>query len=220
MKVATHFEQHFPTTVAVRHHEQVNEINAGVLGVLRELKAAYLTDPHENEVLTGTIATLGGYQTPTRRMFLDRPEPAIRELRDTIVQPFVETYLAEVFSESRSAIKFRMFSWANILAGGDWQAPHMHPTDNNLASGVYYLLLPDRPSPEGCIEFQCPHPLAVHHGQRFTRRIQPRMGDLILFPPYYVHYIIPFRGAQERAIVSFDVIAQSVQYTEQSSPRQ
>lgn len=209
MKVATRFEQHFPTTVMVRHHDSVAEINAAVTSVLRELKAAYLTDPGENEVLSGTIATLGGYQTPTRKMFLDRAEAAVRGLRERIVRPGVEAYLAQAFPGEAEAMRYRLFSWANILTAGDWQAPHMHPTANNLASGVYYLLLPQRPAPEGCLEFECPHPAAVHHAHSFTRRIQPHAGDLILFPPWYVHYIIPFRGDEERAIVSFDVIAQA-----------
>lgn len=208
VKVTTHFEQHFPTMVAIRNHDHVDGTNAAILETLRQLKAAYLADPRENEVLSGTIATLGGYQTPNRKMFLDRPDPAIRELRDHIVRPCVESYLERAFPDRPGPVGFKLFSWANILNAGDWQAPHMHPTDNNLASGVYYVSLPHRPAPEGCIEFQCPHPVAVHHGYGLTRRIQPKAGTLILFPPYYIHYIIPFKGDEDRAIVSFDVIAQ------------
>ena len=33
-----------------------------------------------------------------------------------------------------------------------------------------------------------------------------------IFPPYYIHYVYPFRGAGERAIVAFDVILQTTQF--------
>jgi hypothetical protein len=44
-----------------------------------------------------------------------------------------------------------------------------------------------------------------------TRRLQPQAGDLILFPPYYIHYVYPFRGTGERVIVAFDVLLQTLQ---------
>jgi hypothetical protein len=45
-----------------------------------------------------------------------------------------------------------------------------------------------------------------------TRRLYPKSGDLILFPPYYIHYVYPFQGPGERCIVAFDVIAQTTQF--------
>ena len=36
----------------------------------------------------------------------------------------------------------------------------------------------------------------------------PREGRMILFPPWYVHYVHPFRGGGERAIIAFDILAQ------------
>ena len=79
----------------------------------------------------------------------------------------------------------------------------------NVASGVYYVHLPDdKPSPEGCIEFINPIPESVHHGFPATRRLHRREGLMVLFPPYYTHYVHPFRGTGKRAIIAFDLLAQ------------
>jgi uncharacterized protein (TIGR02466 family) len=208
----TRFEEHFPITVMLSHHTGLEGINAGIAKLLSGLRTQYLTDKQENEALSGTITTYGGYQTSKKMMFLNRPETDVQALRDQVVQPGVQAYLDRVFGEQGKQIKTRLVSWANILKEGDWQAPHMHPSTGNLISGVYYAAVPEKPEPEGCIEFLNPHPVAHHHGVSLTRRIMPKQGDLILFPPYYIHYVYPFRGAGERVIVAFDVLIQNTQF--------
>ncbi len=208
----TRFEDHFPIHVMVRHHTGVEEVNRNVLEILLKLRNLHLHDSKENEALSGTITTYGGYQTSKKMMFLDRPEPAIRSLRDEILLPGVERYLVEAYENKVELKRTRLTSWANILAAGDWQAPHMHPSVGNLASGVYYLSVPEKSKPEGCIEFLNPHPVAHHHGVSLTRRLYPQTGDMITFPPYYIHYVYPFRGEGDRAIIAFDVILQNTQF--------
>jgi uncharacterized protein (TIGR02466 family) len=212
LKADTRFEEHFPLTVMLSHHSGADAINKGVAALLHSLRQQYLTDKSENEALSGTITTYGGYQTSKKMMFLNRPEPEVQQLRDGIVQPAVQTYLDKVYAGQGQPPKTRIVSWANILCEGDWQAPHMHPSNGNLISGVYYAAVPEKPEPEGCIEFLNPHPVAHHHGVSLTRRVMPRTGDLILFPPYYIHYVYPFRGAGERCIVAFDVLIQNTQF--------
>jgi uncharacterized protein (TIGR02466 family) len=212
IKADTRFEEHFPITVMQSHYTGLEDVNAGIVKLLAGLRAQYLTDKQENEALSGTITTYGGYQTSKKMMFLSRPETEVETLRDRVVQPGVQAYLDKVFGEQGRQIKTRLVSWANILKEGDWQAPHMHPSTGNLISGVYYAAVPEKPEPEGCIEFLNPHPVAHHHGVSLTRRIMPKQGDLILFPPYYIHYVYPFRGAGERVIVAFDVLIQNTQF--------
>ncbi len=207
----TRFEDHFPIQVMVSHHTGLDTINRDTFTVIRSLKEQYINDRKENEALSGTITTYGGYQTSKKMMFLNRPESAVRTLRDQVILPGVERYLAKVYGEQIREVRTRLVSWANILSAGDWQAPHMHPTHDNLASGVYYVEVPEKPKPQGCIEFLNPHPAAHYHAISLTRRLHPDTGDLILFPPYYIHYVYPFRGEGERAIVAFDVIRQPVQ---------
>ena len=212
IKAEPHFEEHFPITVMHSHHTGAEKINVGVSGVLSSLRKQFLNDKSENEALSGTITTYGGYQTSKKMMFLNRLEPEIQTLRDQVVQPAAQAYLEKVYGDSGKSLKTRIVSWANILAAGDWQAPHMHPSTGNLISGVYYAAVPDKPEPEGCIEFLNPHPVSHHHGVSLTRRIMPKAGDLILFPPYYIHYVYPFRGEGERCIVAFDVLLQTTQF--------
>jgi uncharacterized protein (TIGR02466 family) len=206
------FEDHFPLTVMLSHHSGAEQINAGIATLLHNLRQRYLADKKENEALSGTITTYGGYQTPKKVMFLNRPEPEVQALREQVVKPAVQAYMEKVYGKEGLALRTQLVSWANILCQGDWQAPHMHPSAGNLISGVYYAAVPDKPDPEGCIEFLNPHPVANHHGVSLTRRILPKTGDLILFPPYYIHYVYPFRGEGERCIVAFDVVVQSTQF--------
>jgi uncharacterized protein (TIGR02466 family) len=207
----TRFEEHFPITVMVNRNPAAGDINRGIADIVAGLREQYIGDEKENEALSGTVTTYGGYQTSKKMMFLNRPEPAVTRLRDEIVLPGVQRYLEKLYEDKARDIKTRLVSWANILAEGDWQAPHMHPSTGNLISGVYYAEVPHKPEPQGCIEFLNPHPAAHYHGMSLTRRLLPQAGDLILFPPYYIHYVYPFRGAGERVIVAFDVLLQTMQ---------
>lgn len=209
---APRFEEHFPLTVMQSRHSGAESVNAGIAKLLHGLRRQYLADKDENEALSGTITTYGGYQTSKKMMFLNRPEPEVQALRDQMVLPAVQAYMDKVYGAQGRAIKTRIVSWANILCQGDWQAPHMHPSSGNLISGVYYAAVPEKPEPEGCLEFLNPHPVAHHHGVSLTRRIMPKAGDLVLFPPYYIHYVYPFRGEGERCIVAFDVLIQNTQF--------
>ncbi len=208
----TRFEDHFPLTVMVSHHDGLAEVNRAVLGVISGLRDQHMGDKSQNEALSGTISTYGGYQTSKKMMFLNRQEPAVQTLREQVIMPGVQRYMEKVYGEEGKTLKTRVVSWANILAEGDWQAPHMHPSTGNLISGVYYVEVPEKPVPQGCIEFLSPHPVSHHHGVTLTRRLHPKAGDLILFTPYYIHYVYPFKGPEARAIVAFDVIAQTMNF--------
>ena len=209
---ATQFEDHFPIHVMVSHHTGVDDINRVAFETLRKLRGMYLDDDEKNEALSETITTYGGYQTSKKMMFLDRTETAIQRLRENVILPGVWRYLEKAYDHKIEPTRTRLTSWANILSAGDWQAPHMHPSAGNLASGVYYVMVPEKPKPEGCIEFLNPHPVAHHHGISLTRRLHPKTGDLIIFPPYYIHYVYPFKGDGDRAIIAFDVILQNTQF--------
>ena len=202
----TSFEDHFPVTVMVSHHTGLESINQDIFGVIRRLRDQNIDNRNENEALSGTITTYGGYQTSKKLMFLNLQEAAVQTLREQVIMPGIKRYLAEVYKEHAAKIGTRVVSWANILREGDWQAPHMHPTAGNLISGVYYVNVPEKPVPQGCIEFLNPHPAAHYHNISLTRRLHPKTGDLMLFPPYHIHYVYPFSGDGERAIIAFDVL--------------
>ncbi|HEX5313808.1 MAG TPA: putative 2OG-Fe(II) oxygenase [Gammaproteobacteria bacterium] len=199
-------EQHFPITVLERRLHDVETLNEKLFAWIRDMAARYGAGA-ENAAKSASISTQGGYQTSRRTNVFELDRPEIRSLRDRHVLPAVHRYLQTVFGEQARSFNPTLVGWSNLLAGGAWQSPHMHPTENNLASGVYYVHLPPLEPPEGCIEFLNPHPISVHHGFNTTRRIVPEEGMLLLFPPFYLHYVHPFRGDGERAIIAFDVLA-------------
>lgn len=208
MKHDDEFEDHYPTTVLQRQHHGVAELNAELYALIGELELRYgQTD--ENAVKSGLVATVGGYQTSVNMNFFDLKHPAVKAFRERLVMPTARSYLDRVFGEHAAQLDPWPRGWATLLRQGDWQKPHMHPVPKNVASAVYYVKLPNgMRAPEGSIEFINPHPLSVHHGFSMTRRLDPVEGKLIIFPPYHVHFVHPFRGEGERAIISFDVLAQ------------
>lgn len=202
------FEDHYPTTVLQRQHHGVEELNAGLLELIEELERRH-GDTDENAVKSGLVATVGGYQTSVNMNFLGLKDPVVRAFRETVVMPAARSYLEKVFGDHVGQLNPWPRGWATLLRSGDWQKPHMHPVPKNVASAVYYVKLPaGMQAPEGSIEFINPHPLSVHHGFSMTRRLDPVEGKLIMFPPYHFHFVHPFRGEGERAIISFDVLAQ------------
>lgn len=208
MEFTQDIEVHYPTTVMQRRYEGAEALNQRLYAFLKSLAERYEATP-QNAVASGQIATQGGYQTAgSLNLFLQKDE-AITRFRDDLVLPAVKDYLREVFGDEARHLNPWPDGWANLLREGDWQRPHFHPTHRNVVCGVYYVHLPgDRPEPEGNIEFFNPIQASVNHGFPSTRRLLPEEGKLILFPPWYVHYVYPFKGAGERCIIAFDVFAQ------------
>lgn len=197
-------ESHFPIHVLVREHPDLASLNAALfdhIAARRRSDAGSARDAVHMRQCT----TMGGFQTSGASNFLDDESQAVRQLRDKIVQPAVLRYLSQALGAHPLLVDYRLFSWANLLHAGDWQAPHMHPTEFNVASGVYYVRVPEAPEPQGWLEFINPHLISTLHGGSSGRRHQPREGQLLVFPPYYMHFVHPFTGTGERAIVSFDV---------------
>lgn len=201
-------EVHYPTLVMQRDHSGVAELNSALAEHVRDLDRRFRDSP-QNAARSGKITTEGGYQTSLKTNLFQQGAPAVQRLADEVLMPAVKRYLAEVFLEQAAQITPWLVGWANVLNQGDFQRPHFHPTEKNLASGVYYVQIPrDLPEPQGRIEFINPVPISVHHGYSTTRRLHPAEGRLFLFPPYYMHYVVPFKDPGERIVIAFDVLGQ------------
>jgi uncharacterized protein (TIGR02466 family) len=201
-------EIHFPTTVMQRQHDGLEGLNQRLFQMISEMQEKF-ADTEDNAVKSGEISTQGGYQTSTKMNLFTLEHPAIVEFREQIIMPAAHEYLRQVFGNEARQLDPWPVGWSNVLGEGDWQGPHNHPTDKNVASGVYYVQLPDdKPSPQGCIEFINPIPESVHHGFPATRRLEPKEGLMVWFPPYYTHYVHPFHGPGTRVIIAFDLLAQ------------
>lgn len=201
-------ENHFPITVLSRQYKNTSVLNSKLRAWIMGMAERH-SDSSENAAQDPAIATRGGYQTSKKINIFQLNESSIRELRDKYVLPAVHYYLRTVFAEHANRIEPHIVGWSNVLGPGDWQGPHMHPTEANLVSGVYYVHVPAYNPPEGCIEFLNPHPISQHHGFSPSRRIEPHEGQLLIFPPFYTHYVHPLKGGKNRAIIAFDVLSRS-----------
>jgi hypothetical protein len=98
-------------------------------------------------------------------------------------------------------------SWSSRLRDCGFHTNHIHP--EGWISSAYYVALPetvaDKESKAGWIKFGEP---AFDAGlsNPIRRTIQPRPGRLVLFPSYMWHGTVPFRSAQDRTTIAFDVI--------------
>jgi uncharacterized protein (TIGR02466 family) len=208
MHFAQDIEVHYPTTVMQRQFEGVEDLNLRLYTLLASMKQRF-QDTNQNAVNSGMVSTQGGYQTSSSLNLFLLKEDIIAQFRDELVLPSARAYLEHVFGEQAAHLNPWPDGWANMLREGDWQRPHFHPTHRNVVCGVYYVHVPDeKPEPEGNIEFFNPIQASVNHGFPSTRRLLPREGKMILFPPWYVHYVYPFRGEGERCIIAFDIFAQ------------
>lgn len=150
-------EQHFPTTVLVRTFQAVNDLNTALQQRFDQLEH----DPHAdytNEAPLSVNTTQGGYQTKRGLSVLELDYPEIRQLRQEIVMPSIEIYLAEVLNADPLFTPFEISSWVVSLGEGDWQAPHFHATEYTLISGIYYVNVPDCPPTRGHTRIYQPKP--------------------------------------------------------------
>lgn len=195
---------HFPTQLMRRRH--------GNSPLNRELRDLLLhMERTARNKLEGT-SNLGGYHSDTK--LLNVQNTAIATLRNMITEAivaFIKPMLESQCARPPEDIALKFWGWGIVMREGDINQQHMHP-DAHI-SGVYYVAVPEqlrnaRPNqPYGCITFVDPRPTA--NAMRLPNQIQahpfnPLPGDMILFPSYYEHAVMPFRGPGERICIAFN----------------
>lgn len=167
-------------------------------------------DPYQRAARAGAKGAVAvdllAHKTPTIDAFEAMIRAAIdsfaRRLPDDATHPFL----------CRKPKRYSLIVWANILGEEGHQAAHIH----NLGwlSGVYYPFIPesvraDDPDHAGWIEFGRPgYDLPCRYEPRVAT-ILPENGLILMFPSYFWHRTIPFRGAPERISIAFDVHMQA-----------
>ena len=198
-------ENHFPIPVLIRQFGDLELLNHSINELIEELARRY-QESSRNAATNGSSTTQGGYQTIASEDFLDIKNPHIYDLRDKIILPSVEEYFSRALNTDPLFLKFKLHSWANRLEKGNWQSPHIHPNEYTIISGVYYVRCPEMDAPGGVLEFINPHPASVSlGGQNATKQLVPKEGLVVMFPPYYMHFVHPITSAKARTIVAFDV---------------
>jgi uncharacterized protein (TIGR02466 family) len=101
-------------------------------------------------------------------------------------------------------------SWCHITRDGGYHDVHIHP--NSSWSAIYYLDCGDMsmPTRNGVNRFFRPYNTSYSDGGQAwmtantTIDIAAEPGQLIVFPSWIQHSALPYRGEQERYILSFN----------------
>ncbi len=199
-------ELQFPTCAMSRMYEGVDDLN-------RRLSALMLKLEKEARDVSSTTSTVGGFQTDN--FLLSRSDPEIITLGHMIGQA-VEEYIDKLFQvecfKPPTGLEIEVWGWGINMREGDINTPHVHP--NAKVSGTYYVSMPPPNTkeknplkPEGAIIFTDPRPRANMNrmpNQVTDITVPPRPGQMILFPSYLEHFVLPFRGNGVRTCVAFN----------------
>jgi tetratricopeptide (TPR) repeat protein len=149
----------------------------------------------------------------TGELLLGKPEGALaaleRMMRAALVR-YVATVPRDPAHPFLAHIPERwLFScWATRLKGEGYLAPHVH--FDGYIGGVYYPLLPDvvatGQGEAGWFELGRPPERLNLKAEPVIRRIQPKLGRMLLFPGYFFHDTVPFTSTQTRISIAFDVV--------------
>jgi uncharacterized protein (TIGR02466 family) len=119
-------------------------------------------------------------------------------------------------AQALSTIQIRSHTWFHITRRGGYFGLHNHPMAS--VSGVYCVHPgtsdPDRPN-SGTLRFHCPHNYSnmyldlgnanvIDQFANGNRSFQLQAGQLILFPSWLMHEVLPFFGDDERITIAFN----------------
>lgn len=164
-------------------------------------------------------ATRNGYQTG--ELFPSSlPELArLRRLLLIHVKEVIDKIAPETAADNIDSA-FALTAWGVVLTSGGYQRPHVHP--DGILSGVYYVSTPgmSRPKrddmevtlPGGALRFRRTLPwIGSPDSENGTdvHVVVPKEGTVVIFPSFYWHDVSPYRLADERICIAFDVMPKS-----------
>jgi predicted Zn-dependent protease len=179
-------------------------------GFLSDIKASLerLHDPEGHALLFKSLR--GG--TETTRDLTRNTDPAIRALFSAFAQP-IARYLEHIGRGTdplrrRNSGRWRFNgSWSVRLRDRGYHTTHTHP--KGWISSACYIELPDHMADarteEGILTFGEPG-IITRPALEAEYSVRPAAGMLVLFPSYFWHGTVPFRGPQARMTVAFDVV--------------
>lgn len=146
------------------------------------------------------------------------PDPCIAALREFCWRELGRAVqdLNRYSAEEMRRVRIHSHTWFHITRHGGFVINHTHPMAS--WSGVYCVAAgetpPDKPE-SGVLRFHNPHHYSntfldagnlrlrppYHHGS-WSFQLQP--GELVLFPSWLQHEVLPFYGSDERITVAFN----------------
>lgn len=146
------------------------------------------------------------------------PEPCVQQLRVFAWQALgrMVQELNQYSTQEMQRLQISSHTWFHVTRHGGFTILHTHPMAS--WSGVYCVTPgetpPDRPE-SGILRFHNPHHYSnyfldagnlklrapYHHGT-WSVPLQP--GQLVLFPSWLQHEVLPFYGSDERITIAFN----------------
>lgn len=146
------------------------------------------------------------------------PESCIQQLRQFCWTALGRTLkeLNQYTQEEMQRLQIFSHTWFHVTRNGGFTILHTHPMAS--WSGVYCVTPGESPSEypdSGVLRFHNPHHYGnyfldpgnvrlkppYHHGT-WNLRLQP--GQLVLFPSWLQHEVLPFHGQDERITIAFN----------------
>jgi len=94
--------------------------------------------------------------------------------------------------------------WYVKMKAGDYHILHEHSASGATFSGAIYLSVPELPWPQGNMNWIPPGGgNTMYNG---TWQLNPKSGDVLMWPAWLLHTVYPFRSDEERIMISFNSI--------------
>jgi uncharacterized protein (TIGR02466 family) len=137
--------------------------------------------------------------------------PPLRDLNSKFKPIFDRMMQAYNFRENYNL--FAVEWWVNINPKNAWNYPHNHA--NVVFAGTYYV---NAPIDGGELVFENPTPSVYANINRYLKdnssdqttykfKIQPKTGDVVVFPSWLSHFVAPNRSDEDRISIAFNIIA-------------
>lgn len=134
----------------------------------------------------------------------------ISKLKD-LLKDEIRNYLENYRKDNSRYIKswpknYNIFGWVVNLQSGGFQSSHIHM--GAWLSGVFYLSIPDDiKKNDGAIKFSLQgFDYPMKKNSSVSEIINPKKGDLVLFPSSLFHQTTPFDSNKNRICIAFDII--------------
>ncbi|MDX2039141.1 MAG: putative 2OG-Fe(II) oxygenase [Isosphaeraceae bacterium] len=204
----------WPTTFFFRVWQDHPRYAPAIIEHLYEAKQRQSTEI-ASKVAVGAKSAQGLYESPFD--LFDDPAPVLLPLRGFIVASLcmaASRVNGGSIPPDRLAVEFEA-SWYHITNRGGFHDAHYHPGCSWC--GIYYLQAGDSAGGSegapgnGVNRFYSPISTGGHHsdyGANYLSSnridITPQDGLLFIFPSYLLHSALPYQGARDRVILSFN----------------
>jgi len=192
----------FPTPFARVEFEDFTDINQRIVDYVHQCEKAGNTRDSRAD---NTTNWGNGFQIQLFRVKV----PVIDEFVGHVNAAF-EKFLNSIGLKGLDA-DIRSSGWIVLSRAGGYNSPHIHP--HGTFSSIYHVKVPDRPAPQGYLEFINPMGSAALQSLGSPHElVAPKEGTLTFIPSYLMHAVHPFEGDGERISLNIDfTIAQSKQ---------